>query len=243
MLAMNAAPEPSAAPADDAPRAAPAPRASCPSDALFTTLVQRAASARATRGGAGRAGRRRQRDDAAARGLSRHVAARCARPSPTAAASSPMRRGRCARCVIDRARAGAAQKRGGGLDITSLDTQTAESVAEPAMLSDIGAALDELAEVEPELANVVDLKFFCGFARRRDRGHAWRLRAHRPAPMGEGAAAAVPGARRAAVIVADVDRWRRLSPLLDELLDLDAVPQRAERLDDAARQRPERCAG
>ena len=65
--------------------------------------------------------------------------------------------------VIDRARAGAAQKRGGGLDITSIDTQIAETVAEPEVLSGIGAALDELAELEPELANVVDLKFFCGF--------------------------------------------------------------------------------
>ena len=66
--------------------------------------------------------------------------------------------------VIDRARADGAQKRGGGLDITSLDTETAESVAEPGMLSDIGAALDELAALEPALANVVDLKFFCGFS-------------------------------------------------------------------------------
>jgi RNA polymerase sigma factor (TIGR02999 family) len=66
--------------------------------------------------------------------------------------------------VIDRARANAAQKRGGGLDITSLDTRTAEEVAEPAVLSEIGNALDELAEIEPELANVVDLKFFCGFS-------------------------------------------------------------------------------
>jgi len=66
--------------------------------------------------------------------------------------------------VIDRARASATQKRGGGLDITSLDTQTAEGVAEPAVLSEIGNALDELAEIEPELANVVDLKFFCGFS-------------------------------------------------------------------------------
>jgi len=31
-------------------------------------------------------------------------------------------------------------------------------------LSEIGGALDELAQVEPELANVVDLKFFCGFS-------------------------------------------------------------------------------
>lgn len=66
--------------------------------------------------------------------------------------------------VIDRARANGAQKRGGGLDITSLDTETAQSVAEPGVLADIGAALDELAALEPALANVVDLKFFCGFS-------------------------------------------------------------------------------
>jgi RNA polymerase sigma factor (TIGR02999 family) len=66
--------------------------------------------------------------------------------------------------VIDRARASGAQKRGGGLDITSLDTETAESVAEPGLFADIGAALDELAALEPALANVVDLKFFCGFS-------------------------------------------------------------------------------
>jgi RNA polymerase sigma factor (TIGR02999 family) len=66
--------------------------------------------------------------------------------------------------VIDRARASAAQKRGGGLDITSLDTQTADVVTQPAVLSEIGDALDELAKTEPELANVVDLKFFCGFS-------------------------------------------------------------------------------
>ncbi|HEY2558879.1 MAG TPA: ECF-type sigma factor, partial [Caldimonas sp.] len=66
--------------------------------------------------------------------------------------------------VIDRARAGAALKRGGDLEITSLDTQAAETIAGPALLSDIGSALEELAVLEPELANVVDLKFFCGFA-------------------------------------------------------------------------------
>ncbi len=66
--------------------------------------------------------------------------------------------------VIDRARASSAQKRGGALVITSLDTETAESVAEPGTLAEIGAALDELAALEPALANVVDLKFFCGFS-------------------------------------------------------------------------------
>lgn len=65
--------------------------------------------------------------------------------------------------VIDRVRARGALKRGGGLHITSLDTQHAEDVAEPGPLVEIGGALDELAELEPELAVVVDLKFFCGF--------------------------------------------------------------------------------
>ena len=64
--------------------------------------------------------------------------------------------------IIDHVRERGAQKRGGGLDITSLDTQTAEDLPEP-VLSDVGAALDELALLEPELARVVDLKFFCGF--------------------------------------------------------------------------------
>jgi RNA polymerase sigma factor (TIGR02999 family) len=65
--------------------------------------------------------------------------------------------------VIDRVRAHHAQKRGGGCVITALDTQTAEQVAEPDTLERIGQALEELAAIEPELAQVVDLKFFCGF--------------------------------------------------------------------------------
>lgn len=65
--------------------------------------------------------------------------------------------------VIDRVRAHHAQKRGGGFVITALDTLTAEQIAQPEMLVNIGDALDELAAMEPELAQVVDLKFFCGF--------------------------------------------------------------------------------
>ena len=67
------------------------------------------------------------------------------------------------RIVIDRVRERNAQKRGGGLDIPSLDTQTADACEQPEFLQDIGDALDELAALEPELATVVDLKFFCGF--------------------------------------------------------------------------------
>jgi len=65
--------------------------------------------------------------------------------------------------VIDRVRAQHAQKRGGHFVITSLDTEHAEQVANPEALDGIAEALDELAAVEPGLAEVVDLKFFCGF--------------------------------------------------------------------------------
>jgi RNA polymerase sigma factor (TIGR02999 family) len=64
--------------------------------------------------------------------------------------------------VIDRVRTRSSQKRGGGFVITALDTH-AEQVAQPEFLQDIGDVLDELAVLEPDLAHVVDLKFFCGF--------------------------------------------------------------------------------
>ena len=65
--------------------------------------------------------------------------------------------------VIDRIRARQAQKRGGGLDITSLDTHSAEQLLQPETLPGLSEAMDEMAALEPELARVVDLKFFCGF--------------------------------------------------------------------------------
>ena len=66
--------------------------------------------------------------------------------------------------VIDRVRERHALKRGGGLDIASLDTEIAEQGAQPDLLPQIGDALDELAQLEPALAHVVNLKFFCGFS-------------------------------------------------------------------------------
>ena len=64
--------------------------------------------------------------------------------------------------VIDRVRTRHSQKRGGSL-ITSLDTHDAEQLAQPEFLQELGDALDDLSTLEPELAHVVDLKFFCGF--------------------------------------------------------------------------------
>jgi RNA polymerase sigma factor (TIGR02999 family) len=68
--------------------------------------------------------------------------------------------------LIDAVRSGAAQKRGGEFVVTSLEASAAgaprDDDARPlARLSD---ALDELAKREPELARLVDLKFFCGFS-------------------------------------------------------------------------------
>jgi RNA polymerase sigma factor (TIGR02999 family) len=66
--------------------------------------------------------------------------------------------------VIDRVRARNAQKRGGGLDITALDTDVADQIEQPELLTDVSEALDELALLDADLAHVVDLKFFCGFS-------------------------------------------------------------------------------
>ena len=66
--------------------------------------------------------------------------------------------------IIDHVRSRNAQKRGGEFYITSLDGDVFGSSADANELSEISAALNELAAVEPDLAEVVDLKFFCGFS-------------------------------------------------------------------------------
>ncbi|HMF95837.1 MAG TPA: ECF-type sigma factor [Vicinamibacterales bacterium] len=66
--------------------------------------------------------------------------------------------------IIDDVRRQRAQKRGGLFEITALRTFHAESVADRHTLLRINDALDELAEVEPELAEVIELKFFCGLS-------------------------------------------------------------------------------
>jgi RNA polymerase sigma factor (TIGR02999 family) len=65
--------------------------------------------------------------------------------------------------IIDHARNRCAQKHGGRFHITALTTNSPESIIDDRELSQISDALDELARSEPELAQLVDLKFFCGF--------------------------------------------------------------------------------
>jgi len=66
--------------------------------------------------------------------------------------------------IIDYARNRTAQKRGGRIEITSIKTDIAEQPADDNELLRIGDALDELAKIDVALAEIVDLKFFCGFS-------------------------------------------------------------------------------
>jgi RNA polymerase sigma factor (TIGR02999 family) len=66
--------------------------------------------------------------------------------------------------IIDYVRRRKAQKRGGVFEITPLEDDVADLSADHRELERIGEALDQLAGLEPLLAQVVDLKFFCGFS-------------------------------------------------------------------------------
>jgi RNA polymerase sigma factor (TIGR02999 family) len=66
--------------------------------------------------------------------------------------------------VIDHARARTAQRRGGGVLVESIDTTAIEAVAEgreDEVLA-LDAALDRLAQVDPDLASLVELRFYGG---------------------------------------------------------------------------------
>ena len=78
-------------------------------------------------------------------------------------ASSAMRR-----LTIDYFRRRRATKRGGEFHLTAVPddavVDSAAAAAEPEQVEEIGEAIETLAQVHPELANLVDLHFFCGFA-------------------------------------------------------------------------------
>jgi RNA polymerase sigma factor (TIGR02999 family) len=65
--------------------------------------------------------------------------------------------------VIDYVRHRRARKRGGELTFTALDESLVEAPSAGHELDALGEALEELAALDPALAELVDLKFFCGF--------------------------------------------------------------------------------
>jgi RNA polymerase sigma factor (TIGR02999 family) len=66
--------------------------------------------------------------------------------------------------IIDHVRNRKARKRGGGFEMTSLPDDLHDAAAEATRLGRLGDAVDALARVDPVLAEVVDLNFFCGFS-------------------------------------------------------------------------------
>jgi len=67
--------------------------------------------------------------------------------------------------IVDYARQRRAQKRGGDIHLTALDTDAQDAaVGDDLDLERIGDALDALARTDVRLAEVVDLKFFCGLS-------------------------------------------------------------------------------
>jgi RNA polymerase sigma factor (TIGR02999 family) len=66
--------------------------------------------------------------------------------------------------IIDYIRERRAQKRGGEFHLTAFDTEIADHVPDDPETMQLSDALDELARTDPDLATVVDLKFFCGFS-------------------------------------------------------------------------------
>jgi len=69
------------------------------------------------------------------------------------------------RLVIDFVRERCALKRGAAFEITSMPTEAANvAIDDERELERLSEALDELVTVDAALAELVDLKFFCGFS-------------------------------------------------------------------------------
>ena len=66
--------------------------------------------------------------------------------------------------ILDYVRNHRALKRGGEFQITTLEEDLAPAAVGVSDLEGVGAALEKLTALDPTLAEVVDLKFFCGFS-------------------------------------------------------------------------------
>lgn len=65
--------------------------------------------------------------------------------------------------IIDLVRERRALKRGGAFHITQLREEADEAAPADDSLGRLSESLDELAAVDPRLAELVDLKYFCGY--------------------------------------------------------------------------------
>jgi len=76
--------------------------------------------------------------------------------------------------IIDRARHAQRQKRGGAVELVSLSTELQADGETDLQVERLREALEELAAIDPRLAECVDLKFFCGFSF-RDIARVWSV--------------------------------------------------------------------
>jgi RNA polymerase sigma factor (TIGR02999 family) len=66
--------------------------------------------------------------------------------------------------VIEYMRRRGARKRGGELTFTTLDEDRVQSSESTPDVESLGTALETLTDLDPSLAELVDLRFFCGFS-------------------------------------------------------------------------------
>jgi len=66
--------------------------------------------------------------------------------------------------VVDHARRALAEKRGGAAQAVTLDDQLAVDAFDPETLTRLDAALTQLQQLEPRLAELVELRFFGGLS-------------------------------------------------------------------------------
>ena len=64
--------------------------------------------------------------------------------------------------IIDTVREERALRRGGDLDLVTLDTAVQEGVGTAIDLEEVNAAMDSLAKLDPALARLVEMRFFGG---------------------------------------------------------------------------------
>ena len=64
--------------------------------------------------------------------------------------------------VVDLVREQRAQRRGGDLEIVTLDTAAGEGIAPSVDVESVNTALDDLAKLDPALARLVEMRFFGG---------------------------------------------------------------------------------
>lgn len=64
--------------------------------------------------------------------------------------------------IVDTIREERALRRGGDLDLVTLDTAVQEGMGEAVDVEAVNTAMDDLAKIDPALARLVEMRFFCG---------------------------------------------------------------------------------